>query len=220
MRYLNKVSTSPKFKLLVGHHSRSSDPSKGESGNPQPLRMGFECQTIVSQNGKAILGSFSEKKVKLVIQVNSLDYFNDRLLNATPPFYSKDEILAYASNVAVLDELPSLKAGDDFGQASGGGAGNMVTVASELASALNEKKLGISASVDVNDNTLVLIKTESIDDDLVLKLVSYSYKILNGVPPFIIKDVNGNVIYNPDDTDRGVKVLFKRNEDISPISEF
>tara|TARA_B100000674_G_C37613803_1_gene811087 strand:+ start:112 stop:771 length:660 start_codon:yes stop_codon:yes gene_type:complete len=219
MRYLNKVSVSPRYSLLVAHHKRASDPSKGEAGNPQTIRSGFTCQNVTSQDGQSRLGIFQDKKVKLIIQVNSLDYFNDRLGNA-PPFYSKDEILAYVNKANTLDELPSLKAGDDFGQASGDGGGNVVVVASELASALNAHKLGISASVDPNDNTQVLVKTESIDDDLYLKLVSYSYKILNGVPPFIIKDADGNVIYNPDDDDRGVKVIVKRNEDISPISEF
>lgn len=96
----------------------------------------------------------------------------------------------------------------------------MADVASELATALNSKRLGISASVDTQDNTLVNIKTESIDDDLVLTIVSYSYKLLNGVPPFIVKDSEGNVVYNPDDDDRGVGVVVQRNEDIEPIKEF
>ena len=212
------VNVSQKYKLLVAHHRRPSDPSKGEVGNPSPIRRGFECQTISNSSGRAILGNFSEKRVKLVVQVNSLDYFNDRLGGA-PPFFEKDQILAVASNIPTLDQLPSLKAGDDFGQASGGGAGNIVTVASELAEALNSKRLGIFAKVDDLDNTLVNIKTESIEDDLVLTIVSYSYKLLNGVPPFIVKDADGNIVYDPDVDDRGVRVLVKRNEDIDPINE-
>ena len=218
MRYLSKISTSPRFKLLVAHHKRASDPSRGEEGNPQPIRNGFECQTIVSQHGHAQLGRFLEKKIKLSIQINSLDFFNARIAQ-TPPFFDTDEILAYASRINVLDELPALKAGDDFGQDAGGGVGDIPTVASQLAKSLSEKNLGILATVDAVDNTLVNIKTESIDDDLVLKIVSYSYKLLNGLPPFIIKDSDGNVVYDPDTDDRGAKVIVKRNEDIAPISE-
>ena len=218
MQY-STVNTSQKYKLLVAHHRRASDPSKGEAGNPSPIRRGFEVQNISNSTGFATLGNFSEKKVKLAIQVNSADFFNERLGGA-PPFFDQDEILAYASRIPTLDQLPSLKAGDDFAQNAGGGVGVLANIASELASALNSKRLGISASVDTQDNTLVNIKTESIDDDLVLTIVSYSYKLLNGVPPFIVKDSDGNVVYDPDTDDRGVAVVVQRNEDIEPIKEF
>jgi hypothetical protein len=218
MQY-NKVNTSQKYQLLVAHHRRASDPSKGVSGNPSPIRRGFECQNISNTTGFSQIGVFSEKKVKLAIQVNSVDFFNERLGGA-PPFYDKDEIHAYASRIPTLDQLPSIKAGDNFGQLAGGGVGVVADVASELARALNEKRIGISASVDDVDNTLVNIKTESIDDDLVLTIVSYSYKLLNGVPPFVVKDSDGNVVYDPDEDDRGVGVVVKRNEDVDPIKEF
>mgnify|MGYP001185708996 CR=1 FL=1 len=156
MRYLSKISTSPRFKLLVAHHKRASDPSRGEEGNPQPIRNGFVGQTIVSQHGHAQLGRFLEKKIKLSIQINSLDFFNARIAQ-TPPFFDTDEILAYASRINVLDELPALKAGDDFGQDAGGGVGDIPTVASQLAKSLSEKNLGILATVDAVDNTLVNI---------------------------------------------------------------
>ena len=46
----------------------------------------------------------------------------------------------------------SLKASEDFGQTIGNGAGNLVDLTSQLASALNDLKMGVFAKVNDLDN--------------------------------------------------------------------
>ena len=220
-QYSNRVSVSQPFTMLVAHRERASDPSKGESGNPTVIRTGFKTQVITTQNGVGVLGNFTSKKVHLIIKVNTAYYGNTRLGNA-PPFYSQDRIQAYASSLNGLDQVPPLKAGEDFGQAQGEAAGNaaaLTAIAASLATALNDLDLGIKASVNLVDDTKVEVQTDSIEDSLILNLISFSYKLLAGAPPFVIQDAEGNTIYDPDTDDLASKTLVIRSKDIDPISE-
>lgn len=218
-RQMFRSTVSAPYKLLVAHHERASDPSKGEAGNPRPIRRGFQTQLISSQRGTGVLGTYEGKTPTLVIRVNSTDYFNS-LLGNPPPHYSPDEIIAFSNDIEIYDQVTTLKAGEHFGQTIGNGAGAVADLASELAESLNNSSFGIEASVDPNDNTRVLLNTISIEDRLILKIVSYSYLILNGVPPFIVEDLDGNVIFNPAVADDAVGTIVRNTSEIKPISEF
>lgn len=217
-RYLQKTSTSQKFKMLVAHHRRASDPSKGVVGNPEPLRQGFEMQVISGQRRSGFLGNVEPTRLpSIVIKVNSTDYFNQRTSNP-PPYYDVDEIRAYASDMEKSDVLPSLMAGEHFGQTIGNGAGAVVDLASELATALNDLSLGISARVSALDNTKVEVLPDLVEDNIILSVVSYSYLILNGAPPFTIEDTDGNTLYDPANGDTAVGTVVAKSKNVSPIT--
>lgn len=219
-QYLQQSSASPKFKVLVAHPQKSSDPSKGEAGNPTMIRRGFEMQVISTHRRNGSLGLVEPQRMpSLIIKVNSADYFNEAIGNP-PPYYSLDEIQTYAHDIEKSDKIPSLKAGLDFGQAIGNGAGNLVTLASQLASALNDVGMGVFAQVNANDNTKVEVSSTSIEDNTILTIISYSYLLLNGAPPFTIEDVNGNTLYNPADNNTSVGTLIGKSNNVKPISSF
>lgn len=216
--YIKKETASAPFKLLVAHHQKSSDPSKGESGNPVAIRQGFETQLITTQRGTGAFGLLERQNLpSLVIKVNTTDYFNQRTANP-PPYYNFDEIQAYAHDIEMKDMLPSLKAGDHFGQAIGNGVGAVADLASELSSALNDLDLGISASVSQADNTRIEVAPSHPNDNVILTVISYSYLILNGAPPFTIEDTDGNTIYDPAVVDSAVGTVLGKSRSVKPIS--
>lgn len=215
--YMTRATATQKFTLLVGHTTRSSDPSKGESGNPPVIRRGFTCQAITTQKGGGMLGIFNSKKVSLIIKVNTTNYGNQRLGGA-PPYYDLDYLQVYGG-INMIDSLPDVVAGITFGQDEGEGAGAVVDVAAELAAALNEVDLGIKARVSDADNTQVEVYTDSIDDTLVIRVAAYSYKLFGGAPPFVILDHNGNTVFDPAVGDRASGVVYALTRDIDPIEE-
>ena len=218
--FLQQSSASPKFKMLVAHPQKSSDPSKGEAGNPTMIRRGFEMQVISSKRRNASLGVVEPQRMPaLIIKVNSADYFNG-LIGNPPPFYDLDEIQAYAHDIEKSDKIPSLKASEEFGKAIGNGAGNLATLTSELASALNDSQMGVFAKVNDVDDTKVEVSSTSIEDNIILTVISYSYLLLNGVPPFTIEDVNGNTLYNPADNNTSVGTVVGTSKNVKPISSF
>ncbi len=214
-KYTQKATVSPPFKVLVGHHTRASDPSKGEAGNPIKIRNGFEMQVITTQSRSATIGSLLENSPVLVIKVNSTDFANPKLV-APPPHYDLDMIQALASDIVKYDQLTPLEAGVHFGQAHGHGAGAIPDLASELAVALDSLD-GIDANVSSQDNTKVEVSTSAIDDQLILNVISYSYVLLNGVPPFTIEDVNGNTLYDPADGNTASGTIVGNSKDVGPI---
>jgi hypothetical protein len=216
--YLQKTSTSQKFTMLVAHHRRASDPSKGVAGNPEPLRQGFEMQVISGQKRSGFLGNVEPTRLpSVVIKVNSTDYFNQRTA-VPPPYYDFDEIRAFASDMEKSDLLPSLLAGEHFGQTIGNGAGAVADLASELATALNDLSLGVIARVSALDNTKVEVLPALVDDNIILSVVSYSYLILNGNPPFTIEDTDGNTIYDPAVGSTAVGTVVAKSQNIKPIT--
>lgn len=217
-KQMYRSSVSAPFKLLVAHHSRASDPSKGEAGNPQVIRRGFESQLIVSQRGSGILGTFEGKSPSLAIRVASTDYFNASLGNP-PPYYSPDEIIAFSNDIELYDQITTLKAGENFGQLIGNGVGAVADLAAQLAEALDNSSFGVTAEVDPNDNSRVLVGTSSIEDRLILKVMSYSYLLLQGVPPFIIEDLDGNVLYDPANGNTGMGTVVKNTTEVKPLRE-
>lgn len=217
-RYLQKTSTSQKFTMLVAHHRRASDPSKGVAGNPEPLRQGFEMQVISGQRRAGTLGNVEPTLLpSVVIKVNSTDFFNQRTANP-PPYYDLDEIRAFASDMEKSDLLPALLVGEHFGQTIGNGVGAVADLASELATALNDISLGIVARVSALDNTKVEVMPATAEDNIILSVVGYSYLLLNGAPPFTIEDTEGNTIYDPANGDTAVGTIVAKSQNVKPIT--
>ena len=214
-QYLQKSTVSAPFKMLVAHHTRASDPSKGEAGNPVKIRNGFEMQVVTTQHRTASLAYVQDNAPALVIKVNSADFANSAIGNP-PPYYDLDSIQALASDIQKSDQITPLSAGVHFGQAHGHGVGAIPDLASELAEALNTLD-GIEANVSSTDNTKVEVATSAIDDNLVLTVVSYSYLLLNGVPPFTVEDINGNTLYNPADGNTSTGTVVSKSKDVGPI---
>lgn len=219
-QYLQQSSASPKFKMLVAHPQKSSDPSKGEAGNPTMIRRGFEMQVITTHRRNGSLGVIEPQRMpSLVIKVNSADYFNGDIGNP-PPFYDVDQIQAYAHDIEKSDKIPSLKASEDFGKAIGNGAGNLVDLTSQLATALNDLKMGVFAKVNDLDNTKIEVSSTSIEDNITLTIISYSYLLLQGVPPFTIESTDGTTLYNPAVNDTSVGTVIGKSNNVKSISSF
>ena len=212
----NQVSTSQPFKLLVGHYAKSSDPSKGEVGNPDTIRHGFETQTVQTSLGTGVLGKVGSNRTQLIIKVNSTEYGNENVVQA-PPFYDVDTILVYSGGLTDNPNTPVLQAGFDFGVAQGNGQGNVSDVASSLAVALTDNKMGISSIVDPADNTQVIVTSSYITDTLTINIKSLSYNLFNGNPPFIIKDIDGTILFDPVVNQRSSASIIKRSNALNPM---
>jgi hypothetical protein len=212
--YQKRVVASPKFKMLVAHPARSSDPSKGEVGNPVPLRQVFETQVISSNTGDALLGNTKSREALLRIKVETADFGNPNLGNA-PPYYNSDEIQIVGQVPQDIDRLNALKAGSHFGKTEGEGAGDVDDIAADLASILNDMKVNLKAEVDPNNLNHVLVYSRGVFDDLFIKVYSYSYLLLGGDPPFVLEDSNGNILYDPVSEGAYIKIL--RKGGLSPM---
>lgn len=216
---VNRVNTSQPFKLLVAHSLNASDPSKGEVGNPVPLRRGFETQLITDPLSRGRLGNITtDRNTQLVIHVTSTEYGNDKV-QAVPPFYDQDVIKASALGLNDNPLVRGVTAGDDFGRGEGAGLGNVNDVATTLALALDDSSMGISAEVDPNDPSKVIVTTRGKADDLVLNIITISYGLFNGNPPFVIEDINGNELYNPATNTTAVGTVIQRANGVAPMRE-
>lgn len=216
--YSRRVVTSPKFKMLVAHLKKSSDPSKGEIGNPQPIRQAFETQVITTSNGTGILGIVDPNTDQVRIKVETTDFGNGNLGNA-PPYYEQDIIQIQTSGYIDVDRVSSLRAGTHFGRGEGEGAGNINDVATDLASVLDSGIDGINAYVDPANLNHVIVRSNEVTSSLFIKVYSFSYLLLAGTPPFIIEDMNGSVLYDPTATEGGAGVLLVRPNGILPMNE-
>ena len=216
--YNRRVVATPQFKMLVAHLRKSSDPSKGEAGNPQPIRQAFTTQVITTSTGTGVLGNIDATTNQIRIKVNTTDFGNENLGNA-PPFYDQDIIQIQTSGYIDVDRINALKAGTHFGRGEGEGAGNINDVAADLALVLNDTIADITASVDPNNLNHVLVRSNEVTSALFVKVYSFSYLLLAGAPPFIIEDNNGNVLYDPTVAEGGAGVLLITPNGILPMNE-
>lgn len=191
--YVNRQATSPTFKMLVGHNLRSSDPSKGESGNPVPLRRSFETQVVTTHLGNAVLAVANPDQTGIRIVVNTANFGNINL-GAVAVY---DEIQVLSSGMFDQHQVPALQPGNHFSRTAGGGVGVVNDVAADLAAVLNETGMGIKAEVDPNNLNEVICTSSGLTDPLFVKVLAYSYDLIGGAPPFVIQDLNGNVLYDP-----------------------
>jgi hypothetical protein len=159
-------------------------------------RQVFETQVISTTVGTGTLGIAERQRVNLRIIVNSTD-FADYAAGNPPPYVSHDEIQILGQGNLDSDNMPALRASIHFGQGEGDGAGDEEVVAQTLAEVLNDYRAGISAEVDPNNSTHVLVKAEGVIDTLFVRVYTFSYLLLGGAPPFIIQDGDGNIIYDP-----------------------
>jgi hypothetical protein len=216
--YNRRVVTSPKFTMLVAHLRKSSDPSKGEAGNPQPIRQAFETQVITTSVGTGVLGIADNSSHQIRIKVETTDFGNENLGNA-PPYYEQDLIQIQTSGYIDVDRINALKAGTHFGRGEGEGAGNINDVAADLALVLNDTESDLEASVDPLNLNHVLVRSKEVSSSLFVKVYSFSYLLLAGAPPFIIEDMNGNVLYDPTATNGSAGVFLARPNGILPMNE-
>ena len=216
--YNRRVVTSPKFKMLVAHLRKSSDPSKGEAGNPEPVRQAFETQVITTSVGTGRLGIVDATTNQIRIKVETTDFGNENLGNA-PPYYEQDLIQIQTSGYIDVDRITALKAGTHFGRGEGEGAGNVNDVASDLALVLNDTVTDLTATVDPNNLNHVLVRSNEVSSALFVKVYSFSYLLLAGAPPFIIEDMDGNTLYDPTATEGAAGVLLVRPNGILPMNE-
>jgi hypothetical protein len=216
--YNRRTVATPSFKMLVAHLKKSSDPSKGEAGNPQPVRQAFETQVVTTNLGTGILGNINAASNQIRIKVETTDFGNQNLGNA-PPFYDQDLIQIQTSGYIDVDRITALKAGTHFGRGEGEGAGNVNDVASDLALVLNDTVSDITAIVDPQNLNHVLVRSNEVTSALFVKVYSFSYLLLNGTPPFLIEDNDGNTIYDPTAKEGGAGVLLIRPNGILPMNE-
>ena len=216
--YNRRVVTSPKFKMLVAHLRKSSDPSKGEAGNPQPLRQAFETQVVTTNAGRGVLGIVDSTSNQIRIKVETTDFGNENLGNV-PPYYEQDLIQVQTSGYIDVDRISALRAGTHFGRGEGEGAGNVNDVASDLAQVLDSSVAEITAFVDPQNLNHVLVRSNEVSASLFVKVYSFSYLLLGGNPPFIIEDANGNTLYDPTASEKGAGVFLVRANGILPMNE-
>ncbi len=216
--YNRRVVASPKFKMLVAHLKKSSDPSKGEVGNPEPIRQAFETQVITTSSGTGILGITDSTTNQIRIKVENTNFGNSNLGNA-PPYYDSDLIQIQTSGYIDVDRINAVKAGTHFGRGEGEGAGNVNDVASDLALILNDSISDITASIDPNNLNHVLVRSNEVASSLFVKIYSFSYLLLAGTPPFILEDMEGKVLYDPTASEKASGVLLVRPNGILPMNE-
>jgi hypothetical protein len=223
-----KPSASQPFKLLVGHKGRASDPSRGY--NAPSLRYGFDTQLITTARGTGYFAIFDGYLPTLIIKVNSNAYANHLLDDAGDPVVGgagdpidgqlePDLFQIYSDNMGELEILGAIQVGDSFGRAQGNGFGTLADIATSLAGALNDARMNFTAIVDPDDDTQVKVTSLTILDDIIVQISSFTYDIWGGDSPFIIKDGDGNILF--DGTAEkllGKKVVFK-DHGTSPISE-
>jgi hypothetical protein len=214
--YGRRISVSPSFKMLVAHSQKSSDPSKGEAGNPVPTRQVFETQIITTQLGTGILANTKETETILVLKVETTDFGNENLGNA-PPYYLEDQIQIFGKSYMLEDRLTALKAGNYFGRAEGESGGSKFDVAADLNSVINDMKIGLTSTLDPNNLNHLHIKSSGVLDELFIKVYSLSYLLLAGDPPFILEDKDGNVLYDPTLTEGGSYINLLQNKSFSPM---
>jgi hypothetical protein len=214
--YNHRVTTSARFKMLVAHPQQSSDPSRGEAGNPVPIRQVFETQIVTTHMGTGRLGLVkSENPVLIRIIVDTIDFSN---VNVAPnPIYPMDEIQILGQGYFDVDRINALKAGTHFANGMGNQAGDVDDVAEDLASVLNDMRAGLNASVDPNNLNHVLVRSVGLVDALFVRVFSYSYLLFGGTPPFLFQDGDGNVLYDPTLSEGGSGTFLVRAKGLDPM---
>ncbi len=210
-----RTSTFSPFKLLVGH-APSQDYSKGIK--LPPLRHGFQAQLIATNKGSSQLGTYTLERSAIKLQVMSGDYGNNLL--APPQPRRLDELQIYSDGINDMELIPPLKVGEVFGRTDGEGAvADLGDLASDLCDALNDRDLNLIATIDPDDNTRIIVQSQSLFDTLVVEITQYSYLVLGGQAPLQILDIDNNVLYNPTALEKLGKKLVIREKAILPIQE-
>lgn len=212
------MNISQPFKMLVGHTQKSSDPSKGESGNPVPTRQVFQTQVITTRLGNSFLANIKEAETILILKVLSVD-FGDAGVGNAPPYYLQDQIQIFGQNYKIAgDRLTSLFAGNHFGRGDGEGTGSVFDVAADLNNLINELDMGIVSSLeDANNLNHLYLKSKEVMDEVFIKIYSLSYLLQAGDPPFILEDKDGNVLYDPAIPEGGSYINTLQSRNFSPM---
>ena len=216
--YGKRLSVSQPFKMLVGHRQKSSDPSKGEAGNPTPLRQVFETQVVTTRLGNGVLANVKESETLLVLKVLSVD-FGDAGVGNGAPFYLQDQIQILGKDYGFPeDRVASLLAGDHFGRGDGEGTGSIFDVAADLNSLINELNMGVKSSLeDANNLNHLYLRSTGVLDEVFIKVYSLSYLLQGGDPPFILEDKDGNVLYDPTIPETGSHINILQSRNFSPM---
>lgn len=185
----HRLSTPPKFKILVANLAGGSDPSLGTTGNPVKLRTGFVLQQVITPDGNVRTGGpvqqpppVSALNHTASIQVLAPTYW-DPTVAPPGPFYFQEEIRGY-DQYAV--------AGVDFGTGNGSGAGPVAAIATSLAAWFNAVVDGVDAVAVADTVYLSALKS---DADFPVQATNDMSTLLGGVT-FAVKDNLGNVL-NP-----------------------
>jgi len=212
-----KTSLFEPFKMLVAHKP-SADYSI-TSVVPAPIRYGFETQLIVTNHGQGQLGNYNDSRPALKIRVNSDEYGNNALFPAS--LRRLDEFQIYSDNVADMELQPTMKVGDSFARTGGedGDAMTLAEIAQDLCNLINDKDFNMIASIDPDNDTQVIVQSVSLFDNLIVQFLQYSYDLFNGVPPFLIYDMENNLLYDPSDDHKLGRKQVVREKSILPMSE-
>lgn len=215
---MKQISTSQPFKILVAHPSFSSDPSKGEAGNPPPLRQAFQGQVIQTTAGTGVLGNVTTNRTTLIIEIASTEYGNPNVVQA-PPFYDQDLIQVYSHGYTDNPSNRPFIAGYDFGSTAGNGQGLTTDVASSLVTLLNNHGLGVTAELDPNNASRVRVSSTSITDPLVINISSIAFNLFNGNPPFKVYALDGSALYDPAVDGKGTARIIYEPNSVTPLVE-
>jgi len=163
------------FTILVAALTQSSDPSRGESGNPKVARGGFKLSMITTPQGNGRVGgpvqtppAPSAASFTASIKIVNSDFW-DPAVAPPAPLYLREE-------VALFDQY--ITASEEFGAGNGSGAGPTTAVATSLAKALNQYQ-DIKAVAVASD---VYITSMSSNGTLPIKATDDMSTILGGVP--------------------------------------
>lgn len=216
-QYQRRVSTHEPFTLLAPQSLRSSDPSKGESGNPVYSRIGVTAQNIVTQNGRGVLGAIGSNTPLVAIKMNSLFFANAAV--GSPVTYPLDEISVSSIETHRQEARTALQASVDFGIAMGNGTdGDVEDMAAELVTAINALNIGIYAEVDAGDLSRVLLTPTQADGSIAVSVSCFSYRLLGGLPPFEIENIAGDTLFTPAIGDRSVGTVVVSSKNIGAIT--
>lgn len=213
-----KTSLFEPFKMLVAH--KPSVDYSITSEVPAPIRYGFETQLIVTNHGQGQLGNYNESRPAVKIKVMSDEFGNNALAPAT--LRRLDEFQIYSDNIGDMELLPTMKVGDAFAR-TGGENGDVLSpsdIAQDLCNLINDKDFNMIASIDPLDDTQVIVQSVSLFDNLIVQFLQYSYDLFAGNPPFLIFDMENNLLYDPSAIgNKAGKKQVVREKSILPITE-
>jgi hypothetical protein len=212
-----KTSLFEPFKMLVAHKP-SADYSLTNQA-PSYIRYGFEAQLIVTNHGQGQLGTYTSDRPSVKIKVNSDEYGNNALAPAN--LRRPDEFQIYSDNLADMELLPTMKVGDSFARTGGEDADGMTLaeIAQDLCNLINDKDFNLIAIIDPDDDTQIIVQSVSLFDNLVIQFMQFSYDLFNGNPPFLVYDLDGNLLYDPATDHKLGRKEIVREKAISPIVE-
>jgi hypothetical protein len=212
-----KTSLFEPFKMLVAHKPCADYSITSEV--PVPLRYGFETQLIITNHGQAQLGKYNESRPAVKIKVMSDEFGNNALAPAT--LRRPDEFQIYSDNLADMELLPTMKVGDAFARAGGEDLDGMTTaeIAQDLCNLINDRDFNMIASIDPLDDTQVIVQSVSLFDNLIIQFMQFSYDLFNGSPPFLVYDLDDNLLFDPTIEHKLGRKEVVREKSILPMEE-